>query len=133
VSGLVVFKVRPQARSGGPTLLPDARELFSTDPSDTLRLTRARADTPARSLALAVFMQALLDLRRAPRDQVHGKDRNLYADTRQWFLSDDRRWPHSFACLCDLFEWSPTAVRRAILGEWSGREPVRQLRLVRRR
>jgi hypothetical protein len=115
-------------------LLPDARALFSTDPSDTFRLGRARAETPARSLALAVFMQALLDLRRAPRGRAHGKDRNLYADTRAWFLSDDRRWPHSFAALCDLFEWSPNAVRRAILGAgWAGREPVHQLRLVRRR
>jgi len=118
----------------GPTLLPDARALFTADPSDTLRISRARADTPARSLALAVLMQAVLDLRRAPRGQTTGKERNLYRDTQAWFLSDDRRWPHAFACLCDLFEWSPSAVRRAILGPgWSEREPVRQLRLVRRR
>ena len=81
-------------------------------------------------------MQALLDLRRAPRGQLHGKDRHLYTDTRAWFLSNDSRWPHSFAALCDLFGWSPDAIRRAILGPgsgWSGREPVRQLRLVRRR
>ena len=79
-------------------------------------------------------MQAVLDLRRAPRGQMHGKDRNLYRDTRDWFLSDDRQGPDSFACLCDLFEWSPTAVRDAILGAaWAEREPVRQLRLVRRR
>jgi hypothetical protein len=116
-------------------LLPDARALFSPDPSDTLRLSRARrADTPARSLALAVFMQAVLDLRRAPRGQAHGKDRNLYAETRAWFLSDDYNGPHSFAALCDLFGWSPHAVRHAILGPaWAEREPVRQLRLVRRR
>jgi len=114
--------------------LPDARALFTPDPSDTLRISRARADTPARSLALAVFMQAVLDLRRAPRGATTGKERNVYSDTRAWFLSDDRRWPHSFACLCDLFEWSPEAVRQAILGTgWSEREPVRQLRLVRRR
>ena len=114
--------------------MPDARALFSPDPSDTLRISRARADTPARSLALAVFMQAVLDLRRAPRGQMHGKERNLYRDTRTWFLSDERCGPHAFAALCDLFEWSPSAVRSAILGPaWSGREPVRQLRLVRRR
>jgi len=133
VPGLTAFEHRSQARSGGPTLLPDARVLFTPDPSDTLRIPRARAETPARALALAVFMQALLDLRRAPRGQTTGKDRNLYAETRAWFLSNDRRGPHSFACLCDLFDWSPDAVRRAILGAgWSEREPVHQLRLVRR-
>jgi len=79
-------------------------------------------------------MQAVLDLRRAPRGQKHGKDRNLYAETREWFVSDDPCWPLSFAALCNLFEWSPEAVRRAILGPaWAAREPVRQLRLVRRR
>ena len=79
-------------------------------------------------------MQAVLDLRRAPRGQTIGKERNLYRETREWFLSDERRGPHFFATLCDLFDWSPDAVRRAILGAgWSEREPVRQLRLVRRR
>ena len=132
--GLSAWEHRSQARSGGPTLLPDARALFSPDPSDTFRISRARADTPARSLALAVLFQAVIDLRRAPRGQMHGKDRHLYRDTRAWFLSDERTWPHSFACLCDVFEWSPTAVREAILGAtWAEREPVRQLRLVRRR
>jgi len=77
-----------------------------------------------------------MDLRRAPRNQTTGKDKHLFRDTRAWFLSDDRRGPHSFAALCDLFGFSADAIRRAILGPesgWSGREPVRQLRLVRRR
>jgi len=118
----------------GPVLLPDARALFSPDPTDTLRFSRLRrADTPARSLALAVLTQAVLDLRRAPRGQRHGKDRNLYADTRAWFLATEAHGPHSFEAICALFDWSPEAVRRHVLGRPAAEgAPVRQLRLVRR-
>jgi hypothetical protein len=112
-------------------LLPDARRLFSPDPSDTFRMPRARGETPARALSLSVLMQAFVDLRRAPRDQKHGKARNLYTETRAWFLSDDRGGPHTFCSICETFGWSPEAVRQAILRN-AGPEPV-QLRLVRRR
>lgn len=133
--GLAAFEHRTQERSGGSFMLPDARALFSPDPADTFRVLRVRgAETPARSLALAVMTQAVLDLRSAPRGKLHGKDRHLYAKTRAWFLSDDERWPHSFVSLCALFDWSPDAVRRHILGaSWAAAEPARQLRLVRRR
>ena len=77
-------------------------------------------------------MQAVVDLRRPRR--LTGKERNLYADTLAWFLSEERSPPHSFVALCELFDWSPDAVRHAILGpSWATQEPVRQLRLVRRR
>ncbi len=133
--GLAAFEHRTQARSGGPTMLPDARALFSPDPADTFRVVRFRGvETPARALALAVMTQAVIDLRRAPRGRTHGRERNLYAETRAWFLSDDEHGPHSFAAICALFDWSPNAVRRHILGSsWAAEEPVRQLRLVRRR
>lgn len=133
--GLTAFEHRTQARSGGSFMLPDARRLFSPDPADTFRFRRLRGlETPARSLALAVMTQAVIDLRRAPRGRTHGKERHLYAQTRAWFLADDERGPHSFVAICALFDWSPAAVRRHILGaSWAAAEPARQLRLVRRR
>jgi hypothetical protein len=134
VPGLAAFEHRSQERSGGPKMLPDARRLFSDDPADTFRVIRLRGvETPARSLALAVMTQAVIDLRRAPRGQTHGKERNLYAQTRAWFLSDDERGPHAFVSICALFDWNPEAVRRHVLGSArAAEEPVRQLRLVRR-
>jgi len=117
----------------GPVLLPDARALFTPDPTDTLRFSRVRRlDTPARSLALAVLFQAVMDLRRAPRGQTTGRDRHLYAQTRAWFLDTEGRGPHSFEAICGLFDWNPEAVRRHVLGRTAAQaEP--QLRLVRRR
>lgn len=116
-------------------MLPDARALFAPDPTDTFRVARFRGiETPARALALAVMTQAVIDFRRAPRGQTTGRERNLYAQTRAWFLSDDEHGPHAFAAICTLFGWNPEAVRRHVLGaSWATEEPVRQLRLVRRR
>jgi hypothetical protein len=109
--------------------LPDARALFSSDPTDTLRFARPRGISPERCLALAVMTQALLDLRRAPRGQV------LHRDTHAWFLSPDTSWPLSFASICDLFEWNPRAIRHRVLGprREPDQGPERRLRLVRRR
>jgi hypothetical protein len=116
-------------------MLPDARALFSPDPADALRWLRCRprVETPERALALAVMTQAVIDLRRAPRGQTTGKERHLYRNTVAWFQNDDARWPHSFAALCALFDWSPSAVRRRLLGPVPDPEPERALRLVRRR
>lgn len=120
--------------SGSAALLPDARALFSIDPCDGLRWLRFRgADTPERLLSLAILCQALTDLRRAPRGQSTGKDRNLYAKTRAWFESDDEGHPFAFRVLCDRFDWSPQAVRAHVLAADTAPEPVRALRLVRRR
>lgn len=121
-----------QGHTGGVWMLPDARALFSPDPADALRWLRCRPrfDSPERALALAVFTQALLDLRRGPRA---GKERHVYPQTVAWFRNDDARWPHSFAALCTLFDWSPEAVRRRVLGPAPDPAPERALRLVRRR
>ena len=135
MSGFAVGAPKLQGHTGGSWMLPDARALFSVDPADALRWLRCRPrfDTPERALALAVMTQAVIDLRRAPRDRTHGKERHLYRDTVAWFLDDDARGPHSFAALCALFDWSPDAVRRRLLGPVLDAEPERALRLVRRR
>lgn len=120
--------------AGSAALLPDARALFSLDPTDGVRVLRFRGtDTPERLLSLAVMCQALTDLRRAPRGRTHGKDRNLYAETRAWFLADEGGGPFAFRAVCDRFEWSPEAIRARVLGGETPPEPVRALRLVRRR
>ncbi len=123
--------------SAGAVPLPDASRLFSPDPTDVVRFTRLRiGDTPERCLALAVMTQAILDLRRAPPGRAHGKEAGVYEKTRAWFRANDRAWPLSFASICELFDWSPGAVRAQVLGpeaEPADPEPARRLRLVRRR
>lgn len=134
MSGFALNASRLQGHTAGVWMLPDARSLFSVDPADTLRWLRFRgADTPERLLSLAVMCQALTDLRRAPRGRTSGKDRHLYAETRAWFLDDDEGHPYAFRVLCDRFDWSVEAVRARVLGADTAPEPVRALRLVRRR
>jgi hypothetical protein len=41
----------------------------------------------------------------ASRGQVTGKDRNLYAETRAWFLDDDERHPSGFRALVVISVW----------------------------
>lgn len=124
----------PAVKSAGAVPLPDCSRLFSPDPTDVVRFTRLRVgETPERCLALAVLTQALLDLRRSPPGRAHGKQAGVYEKTTAWFRANDRSWPLSFASICELFDWSPTAVRARVLGPEPGHEPERRLRLVRRR
>jgi len=97
------------------------RALLWDDPTDShtwRRGLRDRGESPERVLALAVLTQALLDLQRFPPRTRYGYKATLYDQARAYFESDDRRWPHSFAALCDLFDWSPEAVRARILATY---------------
>jgi len=131
VASFAAGSVRVQV--GHAAGLPDARALFSPDPTDVPRFRRPRGVSPERCLALAVMTQALLDLRRAPCG--YRRKETVYRETLAWFLSNDTAWPLSFAAICELFDWNPQVIRSRVLGpspepDW---EPVRRLRLVRRR
>jgi len=77
--------------------------------------------------------QALLDLRRSAPGWGHGAHPRLHGDTQAWFLADDTSWPLSFLSICDLFGWNPGAVRAEVFRPGQAPDPVRHLRLVRRR
>jgi len=119
-----------QAHPGHAAGLPDLRALFADDPTDShtwRRFVRDRGESPERCLALAVMTQALLDLR-LPEGRAHGKDAGVYERTWAWFQTNDRGWPLAFVSICEMFDWSPEAVRARVLGR--SPEP---LRLVPRR
>lgn len=100
------------AHPGHAAGLPDMRALLWDDPTDShtwRRALRDRGESPERVLALAVITQALLDLKKsAPH----------YDQARAYFESDDRGWPLGFVTICELFDWSPEAVRARILATY---------------
>ncbi len=65
-------------------------------------------------LALAVLEQALEDLGRY-RTARDGACRRLYRNARGWLLSSDRRWPYSFANVCDLLDVPAHRIRTHVL------------------
>ena len=124
-----------QVHSGHAAGLPDARALFSPDPTDTLRSSpRASRDTPERRLALAVLTRSLIDLRHYRPGR---KDAGLHEQARRWFASSDASWPFSFVSVCQTFDLDPGAVRARVLGgtvtlDALEAPPLGRLRLVRR-
>jgi hypothetical protein len=128
-AGGVRVQVPGSGISAGPVSLPDVRALFCPDPSDWhLWRRRARGESPERCLALAVLTQALLDLERSGAQTWSGT-RRLHEETRAWFEATDAEGPHSFVAICELFDWSPDAVRASVLR----RHRATPLQLVRRR
>lgn len=69
----------------------------------TFLLQEVRQPTPEKRLAAAVFGVAIEDLMRGDRG------------AREWVSSDDASGPHSFASLCELFDFDVDAVREALL------------------
>lgn len=75
---------------------------------------RSRAISPERALALAVLWQAFFDLRKY-RFAARRRQQRLYMEAYRWVASDSRRWPYSFASLCDLLGLEAGAVRDRLL------------------
>ena len=134
MAGGVRVQVPGSGTSAGPVALPDVRALFCPDPTDAQLLLhrRGRGESPERCLALAVMTQAVLDLERSGPQMDHARGRaryGRYEETRTWFEATDPTWPYSFASICELFDWSPDAVRTRVLR----RHRATPLHLVRRR
>jgi len=72
-----------------------------------------RKPTPEMNLAAAIFGEAIEDISRGPG--MTKESRELYEQTREWILSDDETYSHSFVSLCDLFGLEVKATREALL------------------
>jgi len=77
------------------------------------------AISPERALAVAVLNQAVVDLQRYQHSGLRHHHAS-YDEARRWILSDDRRWPFSFASLCDQFAIDVAAARSQLLGAARG-------------
>jgi len=67
-------------------------------------------------LALAVLEQAVEDLQRH-RGASAPEPQRLYVQARRWVASNDRRWPYSFANVCDMLNMSCGRMRTKLLAE----------------
>ena len=94
------------------TLVPE--HVLPVQFQDVLR--RKRAVSPEVGLVIAILERAILDLRQY-RFARRRREQRLYMNAYAWVASDDRRWPYSFANLCDALNLTPPAVRAQLLGE----------------
>jgi hypothetical protein len=67
-------------------------------------------------LALAVLEQAVEDLQHH-RGASASEPQRLYVQARRWVASNDRRWPYSFANVCDMLNLSCGRMRTRLLAE----------------
>jgi len=121
VASTVAPASKLDAHPGHAAGLPDTRAIFFDDPTDSHKWRRGlrdRGESPERVLALAVMTQALLDLRKFAPRACHGYKPNVYDQARAYFESNDRRWPLGFVTICEMFDWSPEAVRARILATY---------------
>jgi hypothetical protein len=73
---------------------------------------------PERELILAVLEDAVVCFQKYLRS-AREKEKRLFEDTEEWFVSDDREWIFSFINICDLLGLDPDYVRK---GLWRWRE-----------
>ena len=78
-----------------------------------------RKATPEMNLAAAIFGEAIEDISRGPG--VSKESRRVYEETREWILSNDETYSHSFVSLCRLFEIDVDGAREALLSPSRGR------------
>jgi hypothetical protein len=67
--------------------------------------------TPEVSLAAAVFVQAMADIRLRRRD---GRDHIQVASAVRWVRSNDTAWPMSFLRVCELLQLDAAWVRESV-------------------
>jgi len=68
------------------------------------------AISPERALAVAVLLEAVMDLSRF-RFSPRRRHQRLYLEAHEWVCDDDRSWPYSFVNLCEALEISPERLR----------------------
>ena len=73
---------------------------------------------PERELILAVLEDAVVCFQKYFRSTGE-KEKRLFEDTEEWFVSDDREWIFSFINICDLLGLDPDYVRK---GLWRWRD-----------
>ncbi len=85
---------------------------------------KEQARAPERDLVLAILEDAVLSFQRYLKSSRE-KERHIFTDAEEWFLSDDRDWVFSFLNVCDflgldaeflrkgLFRWKEAALSGA--------------------
>jgi hypothetical protein len=76
-------------------------------------LMKEQARAPERDLALAMLEDAVMCFQKYLKS-TREKERHLFAETEEWFLSDDRDWVFSFLNLCDFLGLDPEFLRKGL-------------------
>ena len=81
----------------------------------------SRALAPERALALAVLVQAVLDVQRFQASGL-AHHRRLHDQALEWMAAETRDWPYSFVNLCDAFNLDVGEVRAALRAPAAARQ-----------
>ena len=76
-------------------------------------LMKEQARAPERDLALAMLEDAVMSFQKYLKS-TREKERHIFTETEEWFLSDDRDWVFSFLNLCDFLGLDPEFLRKGI-------------------
>jgi len=111
----IAIEMKPTISEAGVT-----DDLCTPDTVSPAQFHDMGGGTPERSaefkLALAVLEQAVEDLQRH-RGTSAPEPQRLYVQARRWVASNDRRWPYSFANVCDMLNLSCGRMRTKLLAE----------------
>ena len=69
-----------------------------------------------RALALGIFRQAAIDLRKFRKGESR-LARELFRDALDWVGSDDSDWPYSFINVCRILDVPPESTRDDMLAD----------------
>ena len=79
-------------------------------PEPAPRQYRSRPRLPEISLLTAILEDAVRCIGAGDRGPSHPE----FAEAREWFASEGRRWPFSFENVCDVLEIEPTTLRKRL-------------------
>lgn len=100
----------------GPLFQPDI--MLPVQYFSVLRKTAPQG--PEYGLVLAMLQDAI-ECFKKHRYATDENGRALYADARDWILSEDRQWPFSFENVCGILKLDVDYVRTGLL-RWGERE-----------
>ena len=99
-----MYKKSKKMQWGDPTSQSDAN------------FAKGQLVEPNRHICVMCLEQAVEDLQRH-RGTSAPEPQRLYVQARRWVASNDRRWPYSFANVCDMLNMSCGRMRTKLLAE----------------
>ena len=72
-----------------------------------------RKQAPEQRLMIAVLHDAL-DCLKKYRFAATDRDRQIFNEAKQWFLTQEATWPYSFECICGVLDLDSNAIRERL-------------------
>jgi hypothetical protein len=103
-------------QDGGSNSMPQLRVLASPGEQFTTNSDGSNQPGPEEALAAGVLRQAASDLRRF-HESEDAIGREMHADARSWFSSNDTEWPYSFVNVCESLGIEPEEIRAEVFAD----------------